>query len=337
MKKNRRCKKNKKAATRTRTARPASMRVRTDAALPVERAGDPKEPMGSAGERFYTAEEIGAMYGITADEVTAIAEGIGIIGDPRYGKWVPSETPPRKSEERIPISTSVGPIARVSVEHMLRQVDDQLKELIVKSAKAGPDFTILVYDPMKPITGEFRSDKERELVAHAKGKPLAALLPTETVLTLLDHFERTPDLLTMPERLKAPRDGTRVPIVLMYGPVLGFHEAVLVRDDFAMHPDLDFTQLPGADGYTLSLTGAIKLLCSAEPEDLAPGWPTERVRLARAKAMGAIEAERMKPNPRSVNEVLVETFGGDRLRRAFETRDAEGFVDVIDSALRATN
>jgi len=65
------------------------MRVRSDAAPPVEKAGDPKEPMGSAGERFYTAEEIGAMYGITVDEVTATAEGLGIIGDPRYGKWVP--------------------------------------------------------------------------------------------------------------------------------------------------------------------------------------------------------------------------------------------------------
>lgn len=51
-------------------------------------------------ERLYTAEEIGAKYGITADEVMAIAGGLGIIGDPRYGKWVPSEPPPGTAEER---------------------------------------------------------------------------------------------------------------------------------------------------------------------------------------------------------------------------------------------
>lgn len=44
------------------------------------------------------------------------------------------------------------------------------------------------------------------------------------------------------------------------------------------------------------------------------------------RAIADIMAERMKPNPRSVNEVLIDTFGGDRLRYAVETEGAEGLV-----------
>ncbi|WP_437796474.1 hypothetical protein [Sorangium sp. So ce693] len=337
MAKKRDSRKNKDATTGTDESRSARMRVHTGAAPSVERAGAPQEPLGSAGERLYTPEEIGAMYGITADEVMAIAEGLGITGDPRYGRWVPSESPRSKSEERIPISTHVGPVARANVEHMLPQIDDQIKEFIVKSVEAGPGFTILVYDPTKPFTGQIQFDEELELIAHAEGTPLAALLPTETVLGLLEHFERTPDLLTTLEQLKAPRDGTRVPIVLINGPVLGFHEVVLVRNDFAMIPGVDVQQLPGSDGYELSLAGVIKALCETDIQDVNPGWPTERVRRARARAVAAIEAERVKPRPRSVNEVLVDTFGGDRLRHAFKIRGAAGVVEMIDSVLRTIN
>lgn len=334
--KNKNKKKNKVAHAR-RTP-PAAVVTRTSA--PQIEAGTRSAPAlaDAAGDRLYTAEELGAKYGVSVDEVMAIANALGIVGDPRYGRWVPAETPPHESsEERIPISTSTGPIVRANVDHMLRQIDDQMPELLTKSIEAGADFTILVYDPTKPITGKIQSSKERELIAHAKGKPLAALLPTETVLSLLNHFERTPDLLTALERLKAPRDGTRVPIVLMYGHVFGFYEAIPSRDYFAMSPDIDATQLPGSDGYVLSLAGAIKTICSADPEDTTPGWPTERCRLARARAIVAIEAEGLKPKPRSINEVLVDTFGGDRLRGAFETKGAVGLVEVIDSVLRATN
>lgn len=243
----------------------------------------------------------------------------------------------RKSEERIPFSSNVGVIARANVEYMLRQVGDQMDELIFMSLEAGPDFTIVVCDPMKLITGEIPSDKVSALIAHANGKPLAGLLPTETVLGLLAHFDQPPEMLKVLEGLKAPRDGARVPIVLMYGHVFGFHEVVLDHDDLAMIPDLDMMQVPGIDGYVLSLAGVIKMICSADPEDLAPGWPTERSRLARARAIAGIMAERMKPNPRSVKEVLIDTFGGDRLRRALETEGVKGFVRVLDSVLRAAN
>jgi hypothetical protein len=195
MAKKRDSKKSKSAEARIAESRSARMHVHTGADSSVERAGAPQEPVGSTGERLYTAEEIGATVGITADEVMALAEGLGIIGDPRYGRWIPSDSHRSKSEERIPISTHAGPIARANVEHMLRQIDDQLKELIVKSVEAGPGFTILVYDPTKPLTGQIQFDEELELIAHAKGKPLAALFPTETILSLLEHFERTPDLL----------------------------------------------------------------------------------------------------------------------------------------------
>lgn len=288
-------------------------------------------------KRLYTPEEIAAKYGVTVDEMTAIAGKLGLIGDPRYGEWVPSEIPRREPEDRLPLSTNVGPITRANVAHMLRQADDQMKELLPKSHEAGPDFTILVYDPTRPISGEIQFDEERALVADAKGKPLAALLPTKTILEILDGFDRTPELLKALERLKAPRDGMRVPIVLMYGPVIGFYEAVPGRDSFAMIPSIDFEQVPGIDGYVLTLTGAIKTICGADPEDLAPGWPTERCRLARERANAAIEAERMKPNQRSEDEVLIDTFGGDRLRRALEAEGAEGLMRVIDSVLRATN
>ncbi len=43
------------------------------------------------------------------------------------------------------------------------------------------------------------------------------------------------------------------------------------------------------------------------------------------------------PRPRSLNEGLVDTFGGDRLRPTFETEYAASPVEMIDSFLRATN
>ncbi|WP_155798240.1 hypothetical protein [Sorangium cellulosum] len=330
-------KENKSAETCTTEPRSVCMRANAGPAPSVERAGAPREPVGSADEGVYTAEEVGTTYGITADEVMTIAEGLGIIGDPRYGRWIPSDSPRSKSEERIPLSTHVGPVVRANIEHMLRQIDDRIKELMVKSVETGPGFTILVCDPTEPLAEQIPFDDKLEFMAYAERKPLAALLPTETVLRYLEHFERTPDLLTMLDRLQAPRDGARVPIVLVYGRLLGFHEAVLVPNDFELIPGVDVQQLPGFDAYEISLAGVIKVLCGADLRDANAGWPTERVRLARARAIAAIEAERVKPNPRSVDEVLVGTFGGDRLRRAFETEGVEGVVRVIDSVLRAAN
>jgi hypothetical protein len=337
MKKNKKQKRAKKLSDRTRNTRSAAAHARADAARPGYAVNARHVPAGMTSKRLYTTEEIAAKYGITVDEMTAIAGKLGLIGDPRYGEWVLSEIPPREPDERLPLSTNVGPIAHANLEHMLRQVDDQMPELIAKSIEAGSDFTIMVYDPTKPMMGEILSDEVRDLFADAKGKPLAALLPTETVLRLLQHFEQLPGLLRMLERLKAPRDGNRVPIVLMYGATLGFHDSVPGHDDFAMIPSVDFEQVPGIDGYVLTVTGAIKTICSADPEDLAPGWTAERCRLARARAIASITAERMKPNPRAVNDVLVDTFGGDRLRRALKAEGTEGLVRVIDSVLRATN
>lgn len=52
------------------------------------------------GERYYTAEEIGALLGISAEKVNEIAKANGIMpkqGESNeYGRWITRRVLPRK-------------------------------------------------------------------------------------------------------------------------------------------------------------------------------------------------------------------------------------------------
>jgi hypothetical protein len=190
-----------------------------------------------------------------------------------------------------------------------------------------------VHDPAAKIPGDTRAltENERAMIQLANGKPLAMLLETTVAVRLLSKLDASMDYIV--HKLTADRPTGLVPVVVSFGSNVG---VVFIDPDEQCDADVSLRTgeaRPHGDGYMLTLTGALKVYLRTEPEMLKPEGRDRHARFV-AIARAALQAEAIRQNPREVGDVLIDAFGGARLRSAFSMRGPHGLVETIDAVLK---
>jgi len=235
-------------------------------------------------------------------------------------------------------STNAGPIAQAQVDRMMEDARPEIAQLLPEAIQKGAAVTFLVTDPAAPPGGQPATERARVTYARlaqlAGGRPLVALMPTQQVVSMLRKLEAfAPEAERIIRAITTERRADVVPIVVLRG--LTFGVMLLERADPSSGPELargaDVIET-APDEYALSLEGALKVFYTTEPEDMKPdGRP--RLLAFKARGAAAIAAEAIRGTPRDLGVVLVEAFGGARLREAWRRRGPEGFAETIDAVL----
>lgn len=84
--------------------------------------------------------------------------------------------------------------------------------------------------------------------------------------------------------------------------------------------------------FVLSLEGALKVFFNTPMEEIEPQG-RDRIRRFQERGRAALAAEAIRACPRDAGAVLLEAFGGARLRAAWRERGPHGLVEMIDATL----
>jgi hypothetical protein len=226
------------------------------------------------------------------------------------------------------IIMQAGVIAKANVEAMMRDAEDEIARLMLEATASKGQSAFLVADPKS--WAALDGDQYEELVAFADGKPLVALLPKGRILHLFRGLAS--ELGTIVEELRKPRASGVVPVVLSYGDTFGITlvDASVVAST-RLVPGRDVHQ--DGDGYLLTLEGALKVIFETDPADLKPEGRARHAAF-QARARGALVADAaIRTQPRDAGAVLVEAFGGQRLRDDFARRGVDALFDAIEATI----
>lgn len=117
------------------------------------------------------------------------------------------------------------------------------------------------------------------------------------------------------------------------GQVLRRHRLSFVR--VRWWPGLLFSARRGLRvrlNHTISLEEVLQVMLTTAIEDVDAG-AREPLRRFHERGQAALAAEELRPHPRDAGVVLLEAFGGGRLRAAFLSAGPAGLMRAIDRAL----
>jgi len=232
-------------------------------------------------------------------------------------------------------SEDVGPIGEARVRRMLEDAAPDIERLAPDAAKKG--LVLFVTDPRAPVLPGVGSAKTRRnierLVKHAAGKPLVAALPVSEMHRIFRALADEEPFVGILRRLDGPR-GSTVPVVFQLEDLFGMTEVSPSQSliELPLIPGVDVRELPGEDGYSLSLEGSLKTYFNTPADDVKPE-ARERHRRFQERVRAALAAELVRAQPRGAGAVLVEAFGGERLRAAVQARGADGLFEAIEATL----
>jgi hypothetical protein len=83
--------------------------------------------------------------------------------------------------------------------------------------------------------------------------------------------------------------------------------------------------------FLLNASGILRCLYEMDEQDIADAKNGERIRRFQERARGLVNAEIIRVQPRTIDDILYDEFRGDAIVAKLRKNDAEGALDIVFS------
>lgn len=201
----------------------------------------------------------------------------------------------------------------VRMKDVMEESKEQVDAIIRRVVETGADTSSLTVVVMHPSSILFEDAIAQGTIAPTDGAR-AVLMKRSTVSEILRVCFTEQSIAEAFDLF--PADS--IPTVYLAGSAV---QTTLTRRTL-VSPAVKEAFREGSDGeFYMTARGFLWMLYNADPADVKPGAPRERIELFKETAQLAYERERRLENPRPLDVFLFEEFGGKQIEAAMKRGD----------------
>lgn len=187
-----------------------------------------------------------------------------------------------------------------------------------------------VVDPEKEVifVVDWGCELMRDLPRLMTKEPWVDVMPRAKVIAMCsevsDDFENALSRVS----------GDWVVAVILSGKTIGLHRV----ETYQMTTKKHFHEVDGVDGgYTMDTTGILLLMFRTDPKDVKEGPSRDRIVRFRKLARETYAREMLRPNPRPLDVMLYEEFGGEQMHEALKAGNLDLALNIPVNLIRQVN